>query len=311
LAEIRNPGFLKYFLWNENFGRYLKNDYGDVYGSGHRQPFGAAWGMMILALFPWSFLAFALLWFSRAKWLSKSTLLRLLRDPIMLFAVGWTFCCPVLLLGARQYTGTYLFPSLPGFAFLGAALWHRRETSRWIPESTLTSSLRVTGLVTAITGCIFSLASIFFSAPPAIACTAAIVCVASGLYTKRSPTTVAALSSASIATLIAFGALSFTYNNYISENRSSRRVLELANSLIEADKPLRVGFANYFPFSAKFYAPLLGRQTVQVKNLEQNPTPDSELDFLILRKRSLNSVIADHPHAQEVGQVGQWRILRP
>jgi len=51
-AESRNPGFLEYFIWTENIGRFTKADYGDEYGNGHVQLRGAAWVMLIPSLVP-------------------------------------------------------------------------------------------------------------------------------------------------------------------------------------------------------------------------------------------------------------------
>ena len=61
LAERATPGFLRYFLINENFLRYLTNDYGDYYGYGRLRPYGSIWLMFLLVLLPWTVLAIALL----------------------------------------------------------------------------------------------------------------------------------------------------------------------------------------------------------------------------------------------------------
>jgi 4-amino-4-deoxy-L-arabinose transferase-like glycosyltransferase len=124
-AEIRNPGFLKYFLWNENFGRFFKKEYGDVYGTGHRQPFGAAWGMMFLATVPWSVALSALVAIKAKRFFSKNTIALIKADSLLLYGLCWTLSCPVLLLGAKQYTATYLMPSVPGFALLLGVCWQR------------------------------------------------------------------------------------------------------------------------------------------------------------------------------------------
>ena len=47
LAERATPGFLRYFFVNEHILRYISHDYGDLYGSGHTQPFGAVWLMLL------------------------------------------------------------------------------------------------------------------------------------------------------------------------------------------------------------------------------------------------------------------------
>ena len=56
-AEVKNPGFLKYFFINENFLRFVTHQYGDLYGSGHEQTRGTAILLMLIAAGPWSFYA--------------------------------------------------------------------------------------------------------------------------------------------------------------------------------------------------------------------------------------------------------------
>ncbi len=61
LAERATPGFLRYFLVNEHLRRYVTDDYGDQYGAGRVQPYGAIWLMLTAALLPWTVLAIAAL----------------------------------------------------------------------------------------------------------------------------------------------------------------------------------------------------------------------------------------------------------
>lgn len=57
MAELKTPGFLKYFFLNENFYRFFKKGYGDLYGTGHKHLLGTAilyfWAMAA----PWSIIA--------------------------------------------------------------------------------------------------------------------------------------------------------------------------------------------------------------------------------------------------------------
>ncbi len=57
LAEMRNPGFLHYFFVNENLLRFLRPEYGDLYGTGHPFPRGSAVLMFVIAAIPWSLVA--------------------------------------------------------------------------------------------------------------------------------------------------------------------------------------------------------------------------------------------------------------
>ena len=57
LAELKTPGCLKYFFLNENFYRFFKKGYGDLYGTGHKYPFGTAIVFFLAAAAPWSAIA--------------------------------------------------------------------------------------------------------------------------------------------------------------------------------------------------------------------------------------------------------------
>ena len=124
-AESRNPGFLEYFIWTENIGRFTKADYGDEYGNGHVQLRGAAWVMMIPSLVPWSLALLGTLWEQRRRLSWGRFLADLKSDEWLLLGLTWTVSCPVLLFFAKQYTATYNMSSIPGFAFLMAVLWKR------------------------------------------------------------------------------------------------------------------------------------------------------------------------------------------
>ncbi|NOY75721.1 MAG: phospholipid carrier-dependent glycosyltransferase [Kiritimatiellaeota bacterium] len=58
LAERATPGFLRYFFLNENLYRFVKSDYGDLYGVGHKYPFGAAFVFFLALSAPWCVVAF-------------------------------------------------------------------------------------------------------------------------------------------------------------------------------------------------------------------------------------------------------------
>ena len=112
LAEIKNPGFLKYFLVHENFLRFVTHHYGDKYGSGHEHIRGAAIYMMLFAASPWSFYAIFRLSYKRQA-LSVSKIFKNEKLNFFLFAVVldtlfWSM--------ARQLLITYLFPLVPVFA---------------------------------------------------------------------------------------------------------------------------------------------------------------------------------------------------
>ena len=108
LAEARNPGFLHYFFIHENLMRYLKPEYGDLYGTGHPFPHGSAIVMFLLAALPWSVVAAWLV--MRQRWSGlKETLHDDVRSFLLLGCVAnvafWCF--------ARQLLPTYMVPMIP------------------------------------------------------------------------------------------------------------------------------------------------------------------------------------------------------
>jgi 4-amino-4-deoxy-L-arabinose transferase-like glycosyltransferase len=125
ICEQHNPGFLKYFFLNENLLRYVKHEYGDLYGSGRDLPRGTAVGMMLLVGLPWTVWALLLLWKHRREGVRS-----LLFSPgsgffLLCFVSGTLFWCL-----ARQLLLTYLLPLVPPFCAWLACLVHRRGVSR-------------------------------------------------------------------------------------------------------------------------------------------------------------------------------------
>jgi 4-amino-4-deoxy-L-arabinose transferase-like glycosyltransferase len=126
LAEIRNPGFLKYFFYNENLLRFVTHDYGDLYGSGHLFPYGTAIPMLLLAGLPWTLWCVALLFRKQGrKWLLGS----LKDERTSLFALGLIGITLFLCL-FRQLLLTYVLPVLPMFAIWGAVFLQKSGITR-------------------------------------------------------------------------------------------------------------------------------------------------------------------------------------
>jgi 4-amino-4-deoxy-L-arabinose transferase-like glycosyltransferase len=125
MAELRNPGFLKYFFVNENVLRYLVPEYGDLYGTGHQYPHGSAVWMFAGGTLPWS--AVAAWWIVRRKRHGSAALFGDAKS--LYFFVGfvsqvvfWSF--------ARQLLPTYLLPAVPLFAIWFGSLVARNDISR-------------------------------------------------------------------------------------------------------------------------------------------------------------------------------------
>lgn len=63
-AELKTPGFINYFIIGEHFLRFVVSGWsGDLYGRGHKQPFGTIWLYWVWASLPWGPIAIiALIW---------------------------------------------------------------------------------------------------------------------------------------------------------------------------------------------------------------------------------------------------------
>lgn len=314
-AEHRNPGFLEYFIWTENIGRFSKADYGDEYGNGHVQLRGAAWVMMIPSLIPWSLALLGTLFERRKKISIRGWIADLKYDEWLLLGVTWTLSCPVLLFFAKQYTATYNMSSIPGFAFLMAVIWKRIADSS---EPFALFSTTTTRILCAGFGLTIAIAAlIFFSraAEPSPLQTAFALLVAGGLLVtairfpafKDSTGTIGALA---LLAAISYGTTMIAGDAYFSSHRSTKNILAYAASLSNAN-PLKIGFANNLPFSARFYSSLMSNPSVTVSQVDQHQLPTAQENLIIVRKnRGDLDVVGPDKTMEKIGEFGRWRVYR-
>ncbi len=115
ISELQQPGFLRYFFWNENIARYLFKEYGDKYGTGHVHMYGSIWVMLLIAFCPWTFIM-ALQMISKRQevktwWQTNSHLTYLL---------CWLLSTPLFFTFVRQLHAMYALPAIPPLAILSA-----------------------------------------------------------------------------------------------------------------------------------------------------------------------------------------------
>ena len=126
LAEIKNPGFLKYFFINENFLRFVIHEYGDKYGSGHEHIRGTAIIMMLIAACPWSFYAlFRIIHYRKSFALQKIISCKQMNFFLIIVLVDTLFWSI-----ARQLLMTYLFPLVPAFLIWLSMLIQKQDESK-------------------------------------------------------------------------------------------------------------------------------------------------------------------------------------
>lgn len=130
LAEMHSPGFLQYFFINEHILRFLRPDYGDLYGSAHVYPRGTIWGMLLLGILPWPLIVFG--WKSRSEHAVRSGhsvrsghVRSLVDREIIYLLLLWGLCPGVFFTMARSISPTYVLPGIGGIAILAAVLIRR------------------------------------------------------------------------------------------------------------------------------------------------------------------------------------------
>jgi 4-amino-4-deoxy-L-arabinose transferase-like glycosyltransferase len=131
-AERATPGFLKYFLLNEHLLRYVRAEYGDLYGAGRTQPYGASWLMLAVTFLPWSplFVRYGI-----ESWRGRKSGTQTSRDAWVLFALIWGLTPVVFFTFCRQILVTYLLPGFPGLALAMAVFlnrWLEAKDTQWL-----------------------------------------------------------------------------------------------------------------------------------------------------------------------------------
>lgn len=315
LAEDRNPGFLKYFIWTENIGRFSKSDYGDEYGNGHVQLRGAAWVMMIPSLVPWSLALLGTLIEQRKRVSLKAWLANLKSDEWLLLGFTWAVSCPVLLFFAKQYTATYNMSSIPGFAFLMAVIWKRANESNtpWELFSRITT--RILYVAMALTVTIASIIFYYRAAEPSQLQTSLAILVGVGLLIAaarlpgfRDP--MGTIGALALMAAIGYGTTMVAGDAFFSSHRSTRNILAYAATLAKSEH-LRIGFATNLPFSARFYSSLMSNPSVTVSQVEQHELQSSQEDLIIVRKNKGDmDIVSTDTSKERIGEFGRWRVYR-
>lgn len=147
LCERDNPGFLKYFLFSENIGRYLVRNYGDRYGTGHTHVRGFVWVMLLISFLPWSLISVAWLFFGNIRHELK---MRLRTDAWLLYSLLWGLAPAMFFTFVRQLHMAYVLPGLPGLGLFFAASLRTlvaQKTEQWLRPTRFLVPLFFVGLL--------------------------------------------------------------------------------------------------------------------------------------------------------------------
>lgn len=127
LAELKTPGFLKYFIVGEHLSRFLVPDWqGDLYGFAHEEPFGTIWAFFALGLLPWSVLLLPVP-FTRRKALSANWSEH---RELIVFGACWALVPLLLFTPAANIIAPYALPALPGAVAAFMAAYARPAADR-------------------------------------------------------------------------------------------------------------------------------------------------------------------------------------
>lgn len=119
-AEIKTPGFLRYFFVGEHYERFVVSGWqGDLYGSGHARPMGQIWIDWLVMFAPWT-LFVAVLGFRARR----------VRAVVQADTGGWHsylffwVLAPLLLFTpAANILSAYVLPGIPAAAILLTSIW--------------------------------------------------------------------------------------------------------------------------------------------------------------------------------------------
>jgi 4-amino-4-deoxy-L-arabinose transferase-like glycosyltransferase len=143
-AELRNPGFLNYFIIGEHLQRFLVPGWtGDLYGRAHDVPRGGIWLFFLLGGLPWALIAIPWLILARARvrerWREHHELVAFWLISALVPLVLFTFAGNIIF--------PYALPALPPAALVLAALVSG-DDARVLPRLAATA-LAMTLVVTA------------------------------------------------------------------------------------------------------------------------------------------------------------------
>ncbi len=119
-AEARNPGYLRYFLWEENFGRFLTPHFGRT------EPSYYFIEVLAVGFLPWTFLLPHIIW---AQWK------RPINEPV-LFLLLWTALPFFFFSFSHTKLSHYILPIYPPLALLAGeavagSLKNCSQSKRW------------------------------------------------------------------------------------------------------------------------------------------------------------------------------------
>ena len=143
-AELKTPGFLRYFIIGEHYERFVVPGWeGDLYGRGHARPKGLIWAYGLAFFLPWTFFGLALL----AKPVRLFAAAKGLGGGAGMYLLLWALSPMILFTPAANILPSYVLPSIPAAAILVvllcSAVWQGGRILRLATAATLVATLAV------------------------------------------------------------------------------------------------------------------------------------------------------------------------
>jgi len=252
LAERATPGFLEYFIVHEHILRYVTADYGDMYGDGRIQPYGASWVMLLVTFLPWSPI---LIRYGIDRWRRRGeTAVRTeSRDAWLAYALIWGVTPAVFFTFCRQILVTYMLPGFPGLALVTAVV-----LVRWLDSSeslTLLRGLRTYAfvlvvLLAAAWGVQFAMGLPIGTVLVATAGVAVFAAVLRNAFRRND--SLRLLAAVGVGATLLIGITIFNAAPFANEAFSTKRILEaVAATPRPAEQPVYLPMSD--EYSADFY----------------------------------------------------------
>lgn len=137
MAEIKTPGFLRYFIWGEHVLRFIEPGWkGDLYGTAHLRPHGTIWLYTLAAVLPWWPLVVFLMLKRVIDGRFKEQVAVLKVMPLKSFVLAFSLVCAAFFTFSSNILWTYLLPSLAAMAVLFAYIIDMKlESHAWLQKA--------------------------------------------------------------------------------------------------------------------------------------------------------------------------------
>lgn len=295
-AEQQNPGFCKYFFYNENFLRFFVSNYGDRYGTGHKYPYGSALWMLFLGMLPWS------LYFLRLIPNRKLIIREFERSTLLQFYLCWGVSIPLFLCIMKQLHPGYLIPAFPGLA-LTIAYLRETDSSKKALEWDIIVRQFLWAVILILTGAVLGFAYIKGITWGRLSLLAVFLFFGAYLILKyraqswESYNQLRRLSDLTIAVLFGFFCASIILSKEINESTSPMTMLRCISANVRQDEPIKVSFIGNRSYTVHYISEAWQNElSRQIKfNLVKEPVPEgTELsDHVIVKEKYQASVPKD------------------